>query len=328
VNITDTDIVVADALYEKFARVPRFQVPKDVGIITATNEYMFGLFQLLYYSLHFSSDAELTVFDLFLPDKHREWCLKQDSLNLISITDDDLIFPRERDKRFWPTWNKPIYFLKSKYQKNLWIDADCVVFDNIATLLNRINDGPVIFKCEFGSVDKDISKLHRYLKTNIIPHQVGPPHLNAGIIGLDRERDSAILEKWTYVIQQATKDKAVQKVTPWYDQGGLQWTMEMLNMLEIISPETTWNHDRINLPNPESPLTFIQNLNRNECKLAHFAGNAKRGIKWIGVPIDIKSFDLCLDFFTVCTPDNRVNAKFRNEEEAIRYAEMMGYKVV
>ena len=317
-NPTDIDIV--DALHEKFHRRKRFLVPNDCGIVTACNSNHFGLFQLLYYSIYLSSTGVITLYDLGLSIAQRRWCEQQDQLEIKHLK--DLIFPVEKDQYYWPTWNKPLYFTQSSHQKNLWIDADCVVLGNINELLEQISEKPVVFCCEFGCVDKDISRLHRAMKTNMVPHQSGPPCLNAGVLGFDTIRDSDILSKWMEVITSAADDPSVQSVTPWYDQGGLQWAMEVLNKLEFVCHDTSWNHDNLQLPNCKNILTFIQGLNPNDCKLAHFAGTEKRKIQWPEIPINLNHLTLFHDWYPVYSSDGRIKALFRNEEEAAQYENM------
>ena len=320
-----TDIALLDALHEKFNRGKRVVVPEGYGIITATNPKLFGLFQMLYYSIYLSSTATITCYDLWLTDAQRRWCQQQDNLELLQIEEEELIFPKALSYNYWPTWNKPLYFLRSKYPKNIWIDADCVVFGDITELFSKLDQHPVIFECEIGPIKKDITKLHRLLGTNIVPHQVGPPCLNAGVLGFDTERDHLILEKWIHAIKRASEDFDILHNTPWYDQGGLQWAMEVLNLLDLISPEITWNHDKAFLPNHESPLSFIQDLPTG-CKLAHFAGIDKNQIDWTEVPINVRCTSFH-DFISVVSPDGRINAKFRNADEATQYANTMGYRV-
>jgi hypothetical protein len=66
--------------------------------------------------------------------------------------------------------------------------------------------------------------------------------VNAGVIGLDRERDAGLLNVWCGLVERAFADPTLQPLISWYDQGSLIWALESLGLLDAVRPEhVRWN---------------------------------------------------------------------------------------
>lgn len=257
----------------------------DFGIITATDAFAFPGFQLLYYSLHLSHESVLNVYDLGMDTPQLEWCRRQADIN---------IFPGEstnpivsRDYNMWQTFNKPTYFLASPYSRNLWIDADCLVLDDLNPLINWMERGPLLVRDQFVNQDLLCNSDYLYHK-----HKVKNRHnsvfINAGILGLDKQRDKQLIDEWVGLIKNAIMDNKSLEALRWWDQGAINWAIERTGMLKSICFNHKWNEPGFRPSSNATPTEFLDGwTNPNNTVIMHYAGDGKpwKGWRSASVPI-------------------------------------------
>ena len=254
---------VAKILKEKFSK-PKTTIPEHCGIMSAIDQETFASFQLLYYSIMLSHRVSIAVIDLGMTPKQVQWCQKQEIFNI----NWEQIAPKLicNTDQAWKSWNKPVYLQNSPYQQTLWLDPQCVIFDKLDYVFDKIKEQ--IFIVENPNNQSPIIALHLALQTNLVPHHAGPPNVHGGVIGFKKDRDSVILDRWIEVIKKCLADQDVLSTITYQEDTCLQWSIEMENRLDSLITDITWN-----TPTTVPSGTIIEILTTLQpvCSIAHLS---------------------------------------------------------
>jgi len=235
------------------------------GIITACDSGYFGGFATL--ALSVAGQAPITLFDLGLEDKQIEWCQE----HKIKIRTPEILIPTTM--YFWQTWCKPWFILQSPYQKTLWLDGDCIAsYKNpIVPLFAKLKEQAFAvrhrsarryeLKCWTGEkfvIANPNFIINKYPVTKLFHPD---NKVNAGVIGIDLNRDRELMDHWTFIIKEAEQDEEVRNNLPYYDEGALHWAMQRWGNEDFVVHDSTWNNFvSINhrLTNKTSPYDILQ----------------------------------------------------------------------
>ncbi|MBI2743005.1 MAG: hypothetical protein HYX48_03725 [Chlamydiales bacterium] len=108
---------------------------------------------------HFYNSLPVTFVDFGMSEKAKNWCKKRGELVALEATD-SLILPKEKvDPKlatawetlypdFWqhrPGWfSKPFAFLKTPYERTIWVDLDCQVRTSLSELFDKCENPAMI----------------------------------------------------------------------------------------------------------------------------------------------------------------------------------------
>jgi hypothetical protein len=249
------------------------------GIVTAATADIFFDTQQLLQSLERFGRCPVEVFDLGLTDSQKEWVEKHPQRTLRQRPRWINRVSRLQQIREWPTWLKPFYILHSRFDRVLWIDADCVVLRDPAAAFEFIRKQPLVVIDTTKAAVCNHPSLYDELPAGDVDASV---RLNAGIVGLDRHRDAELLGAWAWAVQWAARNLRLRNRFRWFDQGALLWALQRLSMTSVISSDTTWNTPWLTEENPVEqsfvsgvPLSELLKLRFPSAGIVHFLGKQK-----------------------------------------------------
>ena len=192
------------------------------GLITAADAGIFRDLQFLIYSFQGSQGYPLIVYDLGLTPQQRAWCEDQPLVRCVPFRIDEMPFDRFRPLHLWQTWLKPFYFLKAPFDQMLWIDADCCVLRDVEEAFAIIERQPLVVRDATSVRTENDPRLYTELP---IPadRKTGGVVVNAGVVGLCRHRDRALLNAWAFGVDWAARQPGRAGRVAWMDQGMLLW---------------------------------------------------------------------------------------------------------
>lgn len=209
------------------------------GIVTASDAAFFKNLQFLLRTLTQHTTRPICVFDLGLTAAQREWCR---SLVNVQLRRPPRIYaPVEKLKRehWWQTWFKPYFVYDAPFDHLLWLDADCFVLRDIDDLFTQLADGPLIFT---DTADVEVANDPRlYARLPIAGPIVPETRINAGVIGLSRQRDYRVLAASCYAVMWAAMNPAQRNWVAWADQGALLWAVQALGLQDRVRDNAVWN---------------------------------------------------------------------------------------
>ena len=251
------------------------------GILTAADAGFYRELQFLIRSLRQVEDRPICVIDLGLSEQQRHWCLQHPSV--VVWRKPKLFAPMRRIYRqhWWQAWIKPFYFLQSPFDRSLWIDADCVALKPLHELFEKLDRQPLFFRDGTSVVTENDPRLYQYLP---IPEGVSTigTNVNSGVVGLDRQRDAAILNSWAWAAQWIAMRPPMQKLSAWADQGLLLWALHRNNATNLIDLNLACNRPAFEQDGLLSSAfregrTILAELHRRfpEDTIVHFLGLQK-----------------------------------------------------
>jgi hypothetical protein len=228
--------VVADIVRE-LTVAPRYVLPANFGVVSATDANTFRGFQLLYLSLARSHDVKVLLFDLGLTDAQAAWVSRQEGLYHTRVDLDQL--PVGRDTPHWQTLNKPFYVSRSPFRRTLWLDADTLVLGDLRPVADLLARGP--FLTTDIMVHPNPPALNQ--RCGVVPAEDPPFAVNAGVCGFDLERDWPLVHEWLSLLRLLASDPADPlPLVNMYDQGLLRLALRKLGLTDVINPDPRWNH--------------------------------------------------------------------------------------
>lgn len=255
-------------------------LPEDCAVLTATDERMFVGFQMMYASLRYRHNVPVFVVDLGMAGFQQSWV---DDLGIkrIPYTDLDLAVKGPN----WQTWNKPFYFkaVPEKYQRILWIDADCVVTGHLDEAFETLQERPFITRDTVSSRTCSPQKALRSLQNHpdlydlleVKKNWSGDVLINAGVVGFDRERDREILDEWEYCVFEASQTPRIRKLIRLFDQGALIWAMEKVGHVDVVE-DAIWNDASLSKGHVNNIDYFKSGVATSASKIVHFAGTENK----------------------------------------------------
>jgi hypothetical protein len=226
-----------DEIVRELTVTPRYTMPANFGVVTATDANTFRGFQLLYLSLARSHDVRVLLFDLGLTAAQAAWVSRQDGLYHTRVDVDRL--PIGRDRCHWQTFNKPFYVSRSPFRRTLWLDADTLVLGDLRPVADLMARGP--FLTTDIMVHANPPELNE--RCRVVPHDDPPFALNAGVCGFDMERDWPLVHEWLSLLSLVASDPAgALRLVPMNDQSLLRLALRKLGLADLINPDPRWNH--------------------------------------------------------------------------------------
>ena len=210
------------------------------GIVTAADAGFFRNLQWFLLSYQQWNRHPLVVLDLGLHEEQRRWCLAQPGVSLHRMPTTFAAIERIRERPWWQAWLKPFYIFHAPLDRLLWIDADCTFQGDVGPVLESIDQQPFLVRDDTIAVTENDPELYRYLTL--------PPNLdtrginvNAGVVGLCKIRDRALLSAWTYAVGWAARNPDKQALSAWADQGLLLWALHRTSQTRFIRQDLAWN---------------------------------------------------------------------------------------
>jgi len=215
------------------------------GIIAACDSAYFNGFQWMSRSA-FKWGYSVALVNLGISEEQKRWC-RENNVFLIDF-DSSLIFrknakpvshPVNRKHEPWQTWNKPIFIEQSPFKHTLYLDCDCYLVRSPKPIFEKIKENFVIvehWSQDYCRNEKKLNKLHSVKKV----FDVG---INAGVIGVDKDRDltSDWFNDWKKMIKLADQSEDVRKLINYYDEGALNWAIESTGRTLEITHYRGWN---------------------------------------------------------------------------------------
>lgn len=218
-----------------FNRLPKFSIPEEDGVVTASDENFFPGLYLLCESC--SGRVNVAIFDLGLSDSQRAWCNSQSHIRLLSPG--PLVMPT--DVHQWQTWNKPFYLGQSPFKTTLWLDCDCIVVNSLMPLFEFAAEKPFVTRHTSGAryPDRNPESLYNLMPTAA---RISPDNpLNTGVLGFQRDAFAEIMQKWQFIIRAAAANEELRSHIRWAEEGSLHWALERLDRIDAIVDRPTWN---------------------------------------------------------------------------------------
>lgn len=216
-------------------RSPRLTVQSNEGVMSATDEWSFVGFQLLYSSLIVRHKCPVCVIDLGMNADQRAWCRNQPGLMLVSPNLCALKFTGEQD---WGKWNKPYFLTYSPFQKTLWLDPDTMVIDDLTQMFCLMRDGPVVFK-----TDEEIDPNDWFFAR--MPGGVGVPpnafYPTTSVLGLDMHRDFYLVSEWMWVVENVVTNSKLEASAKRFDSAALAWGLAKHSANKWAMKNPAWN---------------------------------------------------------------------------------------
>lgn len=213
---------------------------KSTCILTASNNSFFIGVMLLFESLRQHSDLPLVCVDLSLSQANKLWC-RDNGIELLEFDRKNYI----DDHMTGPLWEKPFMIRKCSYNRVIWIDCDAIIVDDLYDLEDTLSDHIIAVKDSLsiypGYVEKAALNPHGLYNLLPVP-KITNKSLNAGVIGLDKQRDGMLLEAWIWCIKKANNNSTIREHISWWDQGALLWAMHALELTKHISDDLRWNY--------------------------------------------------------------------------------------
>jgi len=210
------------------------------GVVTAADAGFFRDLQLLVSSHRQRDRYPLIVFDLGLHPQQREWCLNQTGVGLVTMP--RIYKPVEAIKKrhWWQTWLKPFYIYHAPLERALWIDADCVIVGDLSQAFGLLDERPLLVRDGNDVVTENHPLLYERLPLPEGSETKGV-NLNAGVVGLCKVRDRALLSAWAYGVAWAAVNPEGQRLSAWADQGMLLWAVHHTKSTDVIRQDMAWN---------------------------------------------------------------------------------------
>lgn len=212
--------------------------PRTRGVVTAADAGFFPELVFLIRSLQLHDDCEILVFDLGLRPEQRQWLVEQPRVRCRSLHFDGTCLAAVRRLNYWQTWLKPFCLDLADFDRLLWIDADCIVLGSLKDAFDHIAERPLLVRDATEAHTANDPRLDEWLSP---PVDVPDASVNAGVVGLCRQRDQQLLACWAWGIQQISRKPQIQRLAAWWDQGILRWALRERRLVSTIQADLRWN---------------------------------------------------------------------------------------
>jgi hypothetical protein len=248
------------------------------GVVTASDAAYFRDLQLLVHSHRQRGRFPMTVFDLGMDPRQRDWCYEND----VAVAALPRVYKpveRIRELSWWHTWLKPFYLFHAPYDRVLWLDADCVILGDLSEAFRRIQEQPLLVRDGTPAETRNHPLLYHYLP---VPHgcAIDGACVNAGVVGLNKLRDRALLNAWGYGVAWMALNPDKQRLSAWADQGMLLWALQYTGRTNCIDSHLGWNY-------PSGPVSRLlaTSMTNGRSVLQEIGSRfpAARIVHWFGV---------------------------------------------
>ena len=216
------------------------RVPESEGIVTASDAGFFHNLRFLILSLQRWSRYPVAIVDLGMTDPQRKWLSTFPNLTLVKVPLIDKWIEPIRQEHWWQTWLKPFYIQSAPFDRVLWIDADCIVVGPLEEAFEQLQHAPILVADRTPADTRNKPRLYRHLPLPA-DHAVDSVSVNAGVIGLCRIRDRALLDAWSWGVQWAAHQPTLRHLVAYADQGLLQWALANTNRAHLVRADPQWN---------------------------------------------------------------------------------------
>jgi len=214
--------------------------PLTQGVVTAADAGFFREVRLFLLSYRQFGGYPLVVYDLGMHPEQRRWCLEQPGVTVIPMPTIYKPVERIRGQFWWQAWLKPFYAYNAPFDRVLWIDADCTLLSHLHGAFREISERPLIVRDGTCAVTENHPDLYRHLTLPDSVQTTGV-NLNAGVLGLCKIRDKALLNAWAYGVAWAAMHPDKQSLSAWVDQGMLLWAAHRTAQTQFIRSHVAWN---------------------------------------------------------------------------------------
>ena len=267
------------------------------GVVTAGDTPIFRDLQFLILSLRAFNDDPVIVYDLGLATHELQWCLDQPNVTCRPLPPLTREMARFVGSHRWQAWLKPAYLLDAPFDQILWLDADCVVLDSVAGAFSRLGEGPLLLPEVCPGSGRNHPRLYDVLPVDSPGRQ--EVEINNGVIGLDRQRDRALLDAWLYAVEWAIRNEGHRHLLRWYDQGALVWAISKTGLHAHVATDQAWNYPakpaadvlRHAVGGRRSVLASIRDLHP-EARIVHWFGLNKLSV---ALDREIRELFVCRD---------------------------------
>lgn len=244
------------------------------AILTAVSSNLWTDYLVFYESVRRHHEYPIYVICLELTD----WQLAHlaGQRGVVAVPLDDAEIYKQADKH-WRQWYKPFYFeLVPKEADLLWLDVDLVVLDSLEPLFAKAEEQFFVM-ADYFAPKSCLNKPELYRKHHLeIAKDRSQLVLNSGVIGIQPQRDRALLKLWQRKVNLAMVDQEIRSSIALFDQGALLWAMHELGVQDQILARKSWNY-----PARKNPYELDDKLwgrikrDNPEAVIAHFAGLPK-----------------------------------------------------
>ncbi len=216
----------------------------EIGLVTAADSNFFPALRLWIEAAKRHWNGPLFVFDLGLTLNQVDWCRRHGvttepySCSVLGRSYSELV--EEIGRVQLNTWCKPFLLDRAPFKRIVWVDCDALILAPLTGLLEHLaQTGFVVYQESYNppwTINKDVSEL--------LPHKVkNDPYFtpNAGICAIDKTRQLNLLEHWKFAVTQALLNPELRKRLSCYDQGALNWALQVLGLRDCLKNDIRWN---------------------------------------------------------------------------------------
>jgi hypothetical protein len=171
------------------------------------------------------------------------------------------------------------------YRRAMWLDADCLVLRDLDKLLSLVDEGP-LFTRNHGGDAAGCGNLAPLYELYPVPGPIYDGGINAGVIGMDLDRDARLVRQWRKMCLLAVADHGhdgIGQMARWGDQGALLWAIHKVGLASKIKDDIMrWNYTPNRIGNAKAYRRYgspemIEAISRDYPSPAviHFAGLPK-----------------------------------------------------
>lgn len=213
------------------ANSPQYKITNsNIGVVTATDDNTFIGMKTLYYSI--KDKINFICYNLGMSKINVDWC-KQNNINLINFNSKITI-----DK--WQTYVKPFVVEQSPFEYTIWIDTDCVVTGNLSQS-NLIQETQTFFTKHW--INPELLRQNNKTLYELYPVQENTEfNINAGVFGINKNKDSNILQEWLHMVKITLKNDTIRNYVVNWDEGSLLWAIKKTkNKIKIVDENSKYN---------------------------------------------------------------------------------------
>ncbi|NBQ67386.1 MAG: hypothetical protein EBU46_00570 [Nitrosomonadaceae bacterium] len=208
-----------------------YQGPQTTGVITAVDSCYFNALLWWWEAVKRNATTlNVIVYDLGLSYDQKQQAAAA-GINLVAANPYHFDGPPRNDLTAqiprWELccWMKPFLIKRSPFHNNIWIDVDALIIRSIDELVSLVKQQPFIMP-DIYNPDVTPNKPELYQQLPIYAAIDDTVKINAGIIGINPNRDSQLFDQWIDCCYQALRNPEIRASVSWSDQGALIWALQ------------------------------------------------------------------------------------------------------
>jgi hypothetical protein len=135
-----------------------------------------------------------------------------------------------------------------------------VIVDDIGQAFEHLDTQPLLVRDATIATTENPPQLYEHLPLPKDTETSGI-NLNAGVVGICKVRDRALLHAWGYGVGWAAANPDKQHLSAWVDQGILLWACHHTQSTSVIQTDLRWNQPAARAP------SLIQSAVKNRCSI-------------------------------------------------------------